>query len=297
MKKIVLLFFTVMLLMSQSVTVFATEDLTEIDVFVEVVSNIEGQYSDEIENSVASVTTDDDVTITITGAPGGTVTLIVTPMKGEAKSWISGCVDGSVLTAYDIYFLDADSNRINVDGVKVSITVPTTQTELMVSSVITSGTTQRLTAEFVDGKIIFTADGSHYYAIAEKTAQPDPDEEHNVIVKDTQGGTVEVSNTTPKTGETVTITVKPDNGKVVDQVTVTDENGKVIQVTTGENGTYTFVQPDGDVTVKVVFKNISTEELPQTGDPYNLWLWIILLLISGMLLICTGNKMRIHRTE
>ena len=51
----------------------------------------------------------------------------------------------------------------------------------------------------------------------------------------------------------VTITVEPDRGYEVDEVIVTDRNGKEIHVTAERNGTYTFEQPRGRVTIQVTF--------------------------------------------
>ena len=41
---------------------------------------------------------------------------------------------------------------------------------------------------------------------------------------------------------------------MVEKVTVTDASGKEVPVTANEDGTYSFTQPEGDVTVTVVFK-------------------------------------------
>ena len=45
------------------------------------------------------------------------------------------------------------------------------------------------------------------------------------------GGTVKVSPTRADKGETVTITVSPNSGYVLDTVTVTDTNGDEVSVT------------------------------------------------------------------
>ena len=73
-------------------------------------------------------------------------------------------------------------------------------------------------------------------------------------ITDTDNGDVTVSPTTPKQGDTVTITPKPDNGYEVDKVTVTDSNGKDITVKDNGDGTYSFTQPSGKVTITVTFK-------------------------------------------
>lgn len=440
MRKLTSLLLTVVLLLSCTVTAFAAEDdPVEIGVYAKTEQNIDGEYTAPIENGSASVTTPDG-TVAVTNAPDNAVTLVVIPMEGEALTWVDGCVDADAVAAYDIHFRDADGNRINANGAKVSIAV--SGSELSVSSVTTSGEDKPLTSEVSGGKVSFTTDGSHYYAVSEKqseddhhtkvevedfgaedisddlknvgydtvekietqlltkvttlnsgivkdntvmydvvlmystdggnswqvadeehfpddgkllvslpipegtdpakhdyyvvhmfskdafgkkagdveypavteredyiefyvtglspilvgwveTSPADPVEEHKVTVETTSGGKVEISDDTPVTGQTVTITAKPNNGKVVDKVTVTDESGKAVKIKDNGDGTYSFEQPDGDVTVKVTFKNKpSSGDIPQTGDTMHLHLWILILLISGMMLICLGNKMR-----
>ncbi len=73
-------------------------------------------------------------------------------------------------------------------------------------------------------------------------------------VDDTEHGTVTVSPTRPGRGDTVTITATPDEGYQVDDVTVTDRNGNPVDVTDHGDGTYTFVQPSGSVTISVTFR-------------------------------------------
>lgn len=379
MRKLTSLLLAAVLLLSCTVTVFAAEDdPVEIGVYAKTEQNIDGEYTAPVENGGASVTTPDG-TVAVTNAPAGAVTLVVIPMEGEALTWVDGCVDADTVAAYDIHFRDAEGNRINANGAKVSIAV--SGTKLSVSSVTTSGADQTLTSEVAGGEVSFTTDGSHYYVIAGKTVEdtthniniiepeggevtvstttpktgetvtitvkpddgktvdqvkvtdesgkpvavtdnsdgsytftqpdgdvtvevtfkdvpPTPAEEHKATIEKTSGGKVEISDDTPVTGQTVTITAKPNNGKVVDKVTVTDENGKAVKIKDNGDGTYSFEQPDGDVTVKVTFKNKpSSGDTPQTGDNSNIWLWLILLIISATMLIYMGSKMRKRSAE
>lgn len=606
MRKLTSFLLAAVLLLSCAVTAFAAEgDPVEIGVYAKSEYSIDGEYTAAVENGSASVTTPDG-TVSITKAPANAVTLVVIPMKGEALTWIDGCVDSNAVAAYDIHFLGADGNRINANGAKVSIAV--SGTELTVSSVDTSGADKQLTSELVNGTISFTTDGSHYYVITKKDSGEEPGpgdtvtvpvrgdentvhadvtiteedtvklheldfeeidhvvgdhvdigvveidltglgdditkivlpvtmaehileaaeeahnntealqidfpfgsvklddktmlavveqaecnevmlvlenvgesrlndtqqaaladknvvagfeaymvcvsankrisdfqggvatlsvpftvpagysesgytvwhvadngtlerltswfaggrlhwdvghfsdfivtyegtvETHTVTVKDTQGGKVAVNITTPKAGETVTITVKPDTGKTVDKITVTDETGKTVMITDKGDGTYTFVhpngdvtvevtfedeapspaveynisiektsggkvevddgtpvagqtvtittkpnsgkkvnkvtvtdedgnkikvadngdstysfvQPDSDVTVKVTFKNQSSGDIPQTGDNSNIWLWLLLLIISFISIVILYYQHRKQRTE
>ena len=67
-------------------------------------------------------------------------------------------------------------------------------------------------------------------------------------------GSVTVNNgSTAKKGDTVTITVKPDEGYEIDKVTVTDSKGNSITVTDKGDGKFSFVMPDSKVDVKATF--------------------------------------------
>ena len=89
-----------------------------------------------------------------------------------------------------------------------------------------------------------------------------------------EGGEVEVTPEAPQEGETVTITPKPEEGHEVEDVTVTDEDGNEIPVTENEDGTYTFTQPEGQVTIDVEFtEKTGSDEPPHTGDTASLMVW------------------------
>lgn len=166
MRKLTSLLLAAVLLLSCTVTAFAAEDdPVEIGVYAKTEYSIDGEYTAPVENGSASVTTPDG-TVTVANATVGAVTLVVIPMEGDALVWVDGCVDADAVAAYDIHFRDAEGNRINANGAKVSIAV--SGTELSVSSVTTSGEDKPLTSEVSGGKVSFTTDGSHYYVICEK---------------------------------------------------------------------------------------------------------------------------------
>ena len=68
-------------------------------------------------------------------------------------------------------------------------------------------------------------------------------------------GSFTVSPARPTIGQKVTITPKPDEGYEVGAVAVTDRNGKDVQVTRNDDGTYSFTQPSGSVTITVTFRS------------------------------------------
>ena len=75
-------------------------------------------------------------------------------------------------------------------------------------------------------------------------------------VTNSSNGTVSVSPTSPKSGDKVTITAKPDAGYEVDTVTVTNASGKTVSVTKVNDTTYTFIQPGSKVKIDVTFKAV-----------------------------------------
>jgi len=72
------------------------------------------------------------------------------------------------------------------------------------------------------------------------------------------GGAPSTSPSNPKPGDAVTVKPKPDEGYEVDKITVTDKDGNPVEVTVKPDGTYTFKQPNGKVTIEVTYKPVDT---------------------------------------
>ena len=79
----------------------------------------------------------------------------------------------------------------------------------------------------------------------------------DVIVADSDNGSVEVFPEAAKPSTTITITATPDRGYAVADVTVTDENGSDLTVTAGSRNQYSFRMPNCEVTVEVTFQAAS----------------------------------------
>ena len=73
------------------------------------------------------------------------------------------------------------------------------------------------------------------------------------VDKDIRNGEVTANRRYAERGDTVTITVKPDDGFKLDDLTVTDKNGNELKLTDKGNGKYTFKMPAGKVTVSATF--------------------------------------------
>ena len=74
-----------------------------------------------------------------------------------------------------------------------------------------------------------------------------------ITVMDSKNGDVTASHKSAAKGTTVTLTVDPDKGYVLDTLTVLDGKDKEIKLTE-KNGKYTFTMPDSKVTVAATFK-------------------------------------------
>ena len=73
------------------------------------------------------------------------------------------------------------------------------------------------------------------------------------VGEDIRNGTVTANRRYAERGDTVTITVKPDDGFKLDDLTVTDKNGNELKLTDKGNGKYTFTMPGSKVTVSAEF--------------------------------------------
>lgn len=81
-------------------------------------------------------------------------------------------------------------------------------------------------------------------------------------VSNPENGNVTVTPRNPKRGDTVTITPDPDTGYEVDEIIVRDQNGNEIAITQNQDGTCTFIQPSGKVTIEVTYRPAQEPEQP-----------------------------------
>ena len=98
--------------------------------------------------------------------------------------------------------------------------------------------------------------------------------EYAVTVSTADNGSVAVSPKNAEKGDTVTVTVTPDEGYVLESLTVTDKDGDKVSTTKGEDGKYTFTMPGSAVTVKAVFAEEGTvSELPFEDVSVDQWFY------------------------
>ena len=81
------------------------------------------------------------------------------------------------------------------------------------------------------------------------------------------GGTIAADNVQPKVGETVTLTARPDAGKVFNTLSVTCGSDNV-EYTVRNGNAYTFAMPEGNVTVTASFKTVTLTGTGTQEDPY-----------------------------
>ena len=97
-----------------------------------------------------------------------------------------------------------------------------------------------------------------------------------------RNGDVTVSPSRASYGDTVTITVDPDEGYELDELIVTDSDGDEISVRSRGNGRYTFTMPRGRVTVEATFVEITEDpdlltftDVPASAYYYDAVLWAV----------------------
>ena len=123
-----------------------------------------------------------------------------------------------------------------------------------------------------DNKFTMPADNVEVKAIFEKNSSTGGGggggvTTYSITVKSSKNGDVTVSHKSASKGTTVTLTVDPDKGYVLDTLTVLDGKDKEIKLTE-KNGKYTFTMPASKVTVEATFKaSAPTGKNPFTDVP------------------------------
>ena len=87
-----------------------------------------------------------------------------------------------------------------------------------------------------------------------------------VNVNKVTGGKITVTPGRADKGDTVTITVKPNDGYELDTLVVTDKNGNTVKLTDKGNGKYTFTMPSSQVTVNASFAKDSSSPVDSFLD-------------------------------
>ena len=142
---------------------------------------------------------------------------------------------------------DIDESIYTVTGLKTGEEYALKATIAPVGYIISADTTFTMDAK---GSVTYSGSVTENGVLLVNFAEAS----YDVTITQPSGGTVTTDNPNPIEGDKVTITVTPDEGKEVDRVIVKDETGNEIPVTESSDGTYSYEQPAGDVTIKVTLK-------------------------------------------
>lgn len=164
------------------------DDTKEIGVYGKTERNIANEYTVEVKNKKAELTVDGNITLKVSKIPSDAVTLAayyIPQTETESWSWFENClaekkVSAKPLHIMDVYFLNASGSRINANGAEITISCKHCGSIPMVCSVDTDGNAAVLwSASGSKSQTAFTANGSHYYIIAEKIASDNGNNDNN----------------------------------------------------------------------------------------------------------------------
>ena len=237
------------------------------------------------------------MTITIplpTGfATGGN--LYIKHAKSSSRSYYyTGTVDSNVLTFTNPHGFskftiastngaEAEINGIGYDTLtnaladaKAGDTVTVLQNDLTATM---SGSTRTITLKNTTSSEITVTINGQELTIAENGAQeytytkPSSSSSggggaatYSVSTSSTTNGTISVSPKSAAKDATVTVTVKPNDGYVLDTLTVTDKDGKAIELTKKSATQYTFKMPASKVTISATFAAETVEPTSPFSD-------------------------------
>ena len=204
---------------------------------------------------------------TVSGSSDGTFNLYGGTISGNTAPVAGGIYAGGVVT------IGADSTTPTAvtvsDNTSGNLYVPA-DTAVELSATPASGSKVGVTMEKAPGlfassdsevasssRASFTSDNGAYYVVTRQDGLalayvPAPTYRPEIEVPG-GGGTVTTDPRYPEQGDEVTIVPEPDEGKVVGTVEVVDKNGEPVEVIDNGDGTWTYRQPAGTVTITVTF--------------------------------------------
>ncbi len=118
---------------------------------------------------------------------------------------------------------------------------------------LTDESVENVTFTMPANDVTLTAEWDYIVTPGDPTYRP--------IIDEPENGGVTTSPSRPEAGDTVTVNPEPDEGYEVDEIIVTDKDGNPVEVTRNPDGSYSFTQPEGAVTIEVTFR-------PASGLPF-----------------------------
>ena len=211
------------------------------------------------------------------GTPSTSIDFSKINMADSEGNTITVSEDGTTAIAVASVSLDRDSLHLYSNrGGTAQLTAkvePDSATDKTVTwstsddSVATVSDTGLVTA-VANGTATITAkagDKSDTCTVYVTTYTPPANPNYKITIGDMENGSITADPTAAKSGATVTLTATPDEGYAVGSISVTDRFGDAVAVTEQADGTYTFVMPDGQVSVDATF--VQTEA-PAPAEPF-----------------------------
>ena len=185
------------------------------------------------------------VTITTEGKytfvmPAGNVEISATFKMTDYAITITPAENGTVI---------ADKATANM-GETVTLTITPNEGYEFDQLTVMNGTTQVAVTITTEGKYTFVMPAGNVEVSATFKMT-----DYTIIIEPTENGTVTADKQTANMGETVTLTITPNEGYEFDQLTVMNGTTQVA-VTPAEEGKYTFVMPAGNVAISATYKAI-----------------------------------------
>ncbi len=211
---------------------------------------------------------------------GETVTLTITPDEGyeleslrviyddaivpltEGNTFVMRACNAAIIADfkmidYTVTIEPSESGTVTTDkatanmGETVTLTITPNEGYEFDQLTVMDGETQVAVTITTDGKYTFVMPAGNVEVQATFKAI-----DYTITIEPAENGTVTADKTTANMGESVTLTITPNEGYELDQLTVMDGETQVA-VTPAEEGNHTFVMPANNVVISTLFKETS----------------------------------------
>ena len=213
------------------------------------------QYRCVVENSIDEATSN-AATLTVTAIPTYSIT-VETDGNGTAFASPTSAPEGTTITLTAVPNSGYHFDRFEVVSGDITIT----------------NNTFTMPARDVTVKAVFDRDssGGAHHPDAGSTTTTSSDRYEIETPSDVENGSVKVSPSKAEKGDTVTVTVTPDDGYQLDKLAVYDEDGDKLDLNDKGDGKFTFQMPKGDVSIEVSFVPIEDETADFSDVPADAW--------------------------
>ena len=213
---------------------------------------------------------------------GETVTLTITPDEGyeleslrviysydgtivpltEGNTFVMRACNAAIIADfrmidYTITIEPSENGTITTDketanmGETVTLTVTPNEGYEFDQLTVMNGTTQVAVEITTEGKYIFVMPAGNVEISATFKMT-----DYTITIEPAENGTVTADKATANMGETITLTITPNEGYELDEIHVMNGTTQVA-VTPAEDGKYTFVMPANNVVISTLFKETS----------------------------------------